>query len=69
MANKRRFFNRKENDKLRKELSKELNIRSTKDSIYKWTTIKKLLKKQGYIIEDKVIIIDGKRTRVSHIRA
>ena len=54
---------------MKEELSKELNIRSTKNSIYKWTTIKKLLKKQGYIIEDKVIIIDGKRTRVSHIRA
>lgn len=52
---------------LKDKLCEELNIKSTKSTIYKWTTIKKLLVKQGYSIEDKIVIIDGKRTRVSYI--
>lgn len=52
----------------KENLSVELNILNDKGKLLKWTSIKKLIAKLGYEIEDKVVTIDDKRTRVSMIK-
>ena len=49
------------------ELSIELNVINNKNEILKWTSIRKMLSQNGYIVEDRKLTIDGKRRRVSII--
>ena len=51
----------------KQSLCKDLYIIDEKGRLRKWTTIKKLIESSGYVIEDTVRTIDGKRTRVSVI--
>lgn len=52
---------------MKEELSKKINIKNHRGILLKWNSIKKELLRQGYIIEDKVMRIDSKSTRVSII--
>lgn len=51
----------------KQSLCEDLYIIDEKGRLRKWTTIKKLIESSGYVIEDTVRTIDGKRTRVSVI--
>lgn len=53
---------------MKTDFCNDLNIKNEYGRQLKWTTIKKELENQGYVIEDKIIVIEGKRTRVSYIR-
>jgi len=48
-------------------LCNELNLKNSNGRTIMWTTLKRMLKKQGYTITDTQLIIDGKRPRVSKI--
>lgn len=48
-------------------LCNELNLKNSNGRRIMWTTLKGMLKKQGYTIIDTQLIIDGKRPRVSKI--
>lgn len=50
------------------KLVDELDIKNDRGRQVKWTTIKKLAKRSGYIVEDKLKTIDGKRVGVSIIK-
>lgn len=49
------------------DLCKELNIANTRGTHRQWISVKPLIIKAGYEIEDKVITLDEKATRVSII--
>lgn len=49
-------------------LIEELGIENDRNELMKWPTLKKIINNSGYIVEDKTITIDSKRTRVSLIK-
>lgn len=49
------------------DLCMKIGLMNKNGRIYKWRTIRKLLLKQGFIVEDDVIKVDNKRVRVSII--
>lgn len=51
----------------KKRICKELNIKDSSGRTMMWTSIKKILEDQGYIVADAQKVIDGKRLRVSKI--
>lgn len=51
----------------KKELCNELVIVDSKGQLRKWPSVSKILEKEGYVIVNKTISINGKRTRVSTI--
>lgn len=55
------------NSEMKEQLVDSLNIYDTNNRKVKWPTIKQLLKKQGFIVEDKMIREDGKQKRISII--
>lgn len=57
------------NTSMKANLSEEINIEIYSGETIKWTSIKKLLKENGFIIVDKVIRIEGKITRISIIKS
>lgn len=57
------------NTSMKASLSEEINIEIYSGETIKWTSIKKLLKENGFIIVDKVIRIEGKITRISIIKS
>ena len=61
------FLNRYLTTSEKRDLCEELNIANTRGTPRKWQSIKVLVIKAGYEVEDKVITLDGKATRVSMI--
>lgn len=53
----------------KRELCKKLEIYNNRGDLYKWQTISKMLRNQGFLITDKSILINGTRTRVSIIHS
>lgn len=51
------------------KLCKKLEIYNNRGDLYKWQTISKMLRNQGFLITDKNILINGTRTRVSIIHS
>ena len=49
-------------------LCEELNIFDSNGRLAKWTTVKKLLEKNGYTIENKKVTIEGKRVNCNIIK-
>lgn len=51
----------------KKKICKELNVKDNSGRIMMWTSIKRILENQGYIVADAQKVIDGKRLRASKI--
>lgn len=51
----------------KRNLCEKLDVRNFKGNVLKWTSIKSILIKQGYVIKDKSVYINGKLTRVSSV--
>lgn len=49
------------------KLVEDVDIRNDRNSKMKWTTIKKIIVNSGYDIEDKTVMIDGSRKKVTTI--
>ncbi|HHX78228.1 MAG TPA: hypothetical protein GX695_00540 [Acholeplasmataceae bacterium] len=52
----------------KERLCNYLNLINSRGEIKKWRSIKKIIEKMGYIIVDKTLVINDKRTRVSIIQ-
>lgn len=50
---------------MKDELCENFNIKNQNGRLLKWRSIKPILEKQGFIIEEKVVKFEGKSTRVS----
>lgn len=48
-------------------LAEDLNILNDRGHQVKWTSIKRILEKKGYLVEDTLPVIDGKRVRLTTI--
>ena len=53
--------------KAKDKLSKQLNITDNRGRQMKWTTIRREAKEAGYEVDDKRVMVDGKRQMVSII--
>src|SRR5699024_1821212 len=62
-----KYYNKPLTQDMKLELCSELNLITDRNKQIKWPTLKTLLKKQGYIVEDCYTIDDKKRVRASLI--
>jgi len=61
------YLNRELTQEDKEVMCDELRILDVNGRLRKWPTIKKYLKDSGYVVKDKTLTIDGKRTRISII--
>ena len=63
----KKYLNRQLTTSDKSDLCEELNIANTRGTDRKWISVKPLMIKVGYEVEDKIVTLDGKATRVSII--
>lgn len=63
------YLDRQLTAKEKRELCEKLDARNKAGALYKWETINKMLKTQGFLISDENSMINGKKTRTSTIHS